>query len=383
MNLWLKRFLWGVCLSVAVRAGGIHVTGKAAPDRITRITVPLVHPGTNDGKPAPCALMQARDAQGFLQAYYMDVDSVTCGDGACEVIPVRLRWDALGTFHSYTLPAGGALTKQGHQEFSAADHDKLRSILADPYSPLMHVKIDQVTAPDQAVQEVDAVTGATPLAQQASVVPGAVYTSYTLWHWVNSPAKTIRVLTERDCPDAQLARYLAVDTEAFVMFALEQLEKRKICDQPLLDTLMHRMRTGSDTLLDAALHYLQSPPAAQDPNRYYGAIESLFASAAEPKRIRYLESLLATPLPAPAGFYDRFSSHLTALETYYEVHLLLNLMAERNPGSEMVMRRALLLLDGKKFFIARRAYYALQDQTLTAPQRRHLEAFRQRYQDRL
>lgn len=344
----------------------------------------LTHPGYNEAKPMPCSLMQVNDARGTMQEYYLDVNSVTCGDGVCDIVTVRLYWDTLGHYRRYRLPEGVSLTKQGHEVFSAADHAKLNTLLADPYLSLKHVSIDQVVAPDKAIEDVDGITGATPLAHLDSVVPGAVYTTYTLWHWANGPAgRTIRTLTEQGCSREQLIHFLNHGTEAFFVFAAEQLTQRKVCSPTILEITMRRLQQGSAVLVDPALLYLQSLSTDSDADPYYRTLESLFGSASEAKRIKYMESLLATPQPPPAGYYDRLSSHLATLKTYYEVHLFLSLMEKRNPSSPEVVRQTLPLLDRNQFFIARRAFRTLQNQDLTEAQQRKVEAFRLAYQDRL
>jgi len=60
-----------------------------------------------------------------------------------------------------------------------------------------------------------------------------------------------------------------------------------------------------------------------------------------------------------------------------------NLLEARKPSSPEVTRQVLLLLDRPQFFIARRAYYYLKDQTLNKEQRQNVEAFRLKFQDRL
>ena len=52
-------------------------------------------------------------------------------------------------------------------------------------------------------------------------------------------------------------------------------------------------------------------------------------------------------------------------------------------GDSEVTRQVLRLLDQPHFFVARRAYYYLKDQSLIADQRKRVEAFRGKFQDRL
>ena len=136
-------------------------------------------------------------------------------------------------------------------------------------------------------------------------------------------------------------------------------------------------------LVQPALAYFKGMGTDTQANVYYKAVAILFSSGPEQKRIRYLDSLAATTQPPPPGYFDQLSRILPELETYYEVHRLLNLLEARNPSSPEVTRQVLLLLDKAQFFIARRAYYFLKDQSLSQEQRQKLEAFRLKFQDRL
>lgn len=332
----------------------------------------------------PRSLVQVRDTRGNLLEYHMDVESVACGDGKCEIVTVRIFWDALGRFEQYLLPAGGTLTKKDHQVFSNEDHQKLHAILSDPASSLQYVSMDQIIAPDQAIQDVDALTGATPLAQQDSVVAGAVYTTFTLWHWANGTIpRSAQALTEKTCSNDQLQSYLKAGTEPYQIFAIEQLAKRRVYDPNTLKTVTQQTQKGSASLVEPAIAYFKGMATDTQANVYYNAVATLFSSGSEQKRIRYLDSLAATTQPPPPGYFDRLSGMLSKLETYYEVHRLLNLLESRNPSSPEVTRQVMKLLDTPQFFVARRAYYYLKDQTLNEEQRQTVEAFRLKFQGRL
>ena len=374
-----------VCSGVSVCGRTDVLKGKSSTKTKIR-KVSITHPGYNNGKPMSRSLMQVLDVRGHQLEYTMDVDSVACGDGVCEIITVRLYWDTLGHFSRYVLPTGGALTKKDHEAFSAADHKKLHAILSDSASSLQYVTMDQVTAPDQAMQETDAITGATPLAQQDSVVPGAVYTSFTLWHWANGTAPTIiRTLTEKCCSNEQLILYLNTGLEKYQIFAIKQLITRQLHDQDILENVVRQTQQGSVSLVEPAIAYFKSMATDAEADVYYRAIERLFASGSEQKRIRYLDSLAVTSQAQapPPDYFDRLSGRLSKLETYYEVHRLLNLLEARNPSSAEVTRQVLRLLNQPQFFIARRAYYYLKDRPLIAAQRQQMEAFHLKFQDRL
>ena len=82
-------------------------------------------------------------------------------------------------------------------------------------------------------------------------------------------------------------------------------------------------------------------------------------------------------------FCERLCDHLPGLKTYYEVHLFLNLMHRRHPGSPKVTRQTAELLDHDKFLVSRRAYQHLATQELPADLRKRLDAYADKHRDRL
>ena len=131
----------------------------------------------------PREVVQVLDSKGNPSRYFMDVDSVVCADAMCEIVTVRIYFDALGNYERYELPSGGNLTKYGHKPFSPADHSKLHRVLSDPYSPLKSIRWDEITTPNSsavASDDVDGSSGATILSKRNVVVVGAAYTCCTL-----------------------------------------------------------------------------------------------------------------------------------------------------------------------------------------------------------
>jgi len=121
--------------------------------------------------------------------YVSHVNTAVCEDGLCRPMIIDVYWDALGNFLRYSLPEGEVLTKLDHHEFSLKDHEQLYKILSDkgsilrdyPASDLIETKIGRGS------DDVDAVSAATRVDVKESVVSGAVYSTYVLWHIVNGP----------------------------------------------------------------------------------------------------------------------------------------------------------------------------------------------------
>jgi len=70
---------------------------------------------------------------------------------------------------------------------------------------------------------VDAVSGATPATIKKAVVEGAVYSSHTLWHFINGPIKdSIRAFTLRNYSEQIAIQMLNSENYETQLFALKQ-----------------------------------------------------------------------------------------------------------------------------------------------------------------
>jgi len=388
LRSWLLALPVGLCLAVVPVHGQIltALTSAATGDKrpATTHTIDVSHPSYNNGAPAPRQLTVIRDEDGEPLECFMDVESVACGDGSCSIVTVRMVWDALGTYSRYEFPLGGRLTKKGHNTFTLADSQKLHSLLADPASPLRHLTNKQVSAPGDAIADVDATTGATPAAIRQAVVQGAVYTCYTLWHWANGDTtEEIREITGKTCSAGWLFQCVDSGPERFAVFAMEKLALRGIHDKATLEAILRRAKEGSGKSVKACLRYLEHMATVAGPEIHYHGVERLFATANDHTRVLYIASLSEAPLDAPDGYWDRLSSWLPRLDTYYPMHLLLKLMEKRNPRSAEVTKQAVSVIDNENFLIARRAFWYLEKQDLTETQQQAIAAFREKYAGRL
>jgi hypothetical protein len=128
------------------------------------------------------------DTDGLPDFYQCHVNSPVCSDGLCRSLILDVTWDLLGNFTRFEVPEYPPLTKWDHLEFTEEDYIKLGEILRDENSVLGTVE-DVNTLFDPSTKKisetVDAVTGATRETIKNAVVPGAVYSSYTLWQVVN------------------------------------------------------------------------------------------------------------------------------------------------------------------------------------------------------
>ncbi len=119
---------------------------------------------------------------------------------------LNLYWNITGRYLGIELPVGEFLSKTDHVPFTDSEYDRLNQILSNPSSPLSNIPYDALAAPDTAgFLSLDGVTGATSKSVTPYIVPGAVYTTYALWHLVyGQTQKLVQKLTEQHLTPALL-----------------------------------------------------------------------------------------------------------------------------------------------------------------------------------
>jgi hypothetical protein len=167
------------------------------------------------------------DADGLPDFYRCYVNTPVCNDGLCRSLILDVYWDLLGNFTSFVVPECPPLTKWDHLEFTAEDYNKLGEILRDRNSVLGNVS-DVNTLFDPSTkrisEKVDAVTGATRETIKNAVVPGAVYSSYTLWRVVNGEIpSSIQKYTESYRGPSLISKFLLSDNYHYHYNALDYL----------------------------------------------------------------------------------------------------------------------------------------------------------------
>lgn len=144
-------------------------------------------------------LYQVHDTAGLPLYYYREVLAYPCRtDGVCQIMKLRIYWDMFGNYLQYELPEDENLTKINHKDFSEKDYQKLHRILNNPESGMKVCKFEKLTSreAENKYHAVDGCTGATVSDLDFEYVQGAVKTTYSLWHFVNSKTQdTIKGLS--------------------------------------------------------------------------------------------------------------------------------------------------------------------------------------------
>lgn len=123
-----------------------------------------------------------------------------------------MYWDLGGNYLKYELPSNKILTKIDHLPFSAFDYGLLHRVLLNKQSALANYTLFDLNKPTKQ-EKVDGVTGATPPKLKGSFVPGALYTSYTLWHIVYRQKITIQQYTSTKLLNSSWTNYLLENPE--------------------------------------------------------------------------------------------------------------------------------------------------------------------------
>jgi hypothetical protein len=163
--------------------------------------------------------------------YEATLNIPVCDDKLCAPVFVKIKWDLAGNYLAFDTIAGKPLTKFDHKRFSDNDYRKLDQILKDKNSILQSLsKTDLI---DKSVQvkatTVDAVTGATPATIKQAVVEGAVYSSFTLWHFVNGTiGDSLRTSTLKNYSPGIAFKLLDSKNFETQLFALKQFKQHEL-----------------------------------------------------------------------------------------------------------------------------------------------------------
>lgn len=171
--------------------------------------------------------------QGEPLLFYADIVTPVCIDNICKPVHLELYWNLVGEYVGYDTHQRFPLTKYDHDEFVPEDYEKLHQLLMDRHSILerkeMSDLFDANAKPEKQItyqgEEVDAVTGATKKEIKNTVVEGALYSCYTLWHLVHGDVRTKMAAYLEEHYSPQLGHaFLHSDYPDYQLYALKQME---------------------------------------------------------------------------------------------------------------------------------------------------------------
>jgi hypothetical protein len=325
------------------------------------------------------------DDQNFPSGYSMQLVNSVCLDGVCKLVEVTLYWDAVGFYQRLEYPENKPLTKVEHDPFTAADYEKLDSILKDRQSILDDYSLgflateDSDTTSDEE-NEVDGVSKATPGEVKEAVVKDAAWTTWVLWKYANTEIFTIlQAMTESRCSPQYLEHLLKSQDWRKIEFAINYLLKQEPVSNQYLDQVAALLPSAGRDHIELAIAFIEQ--ASPNQNTCYRKLISAlggmdgYNAGLVIKRLESDEQLEEEILEALASSLEQ--------QDYYPTHLALRLIESRKFFSREVEADIVKLLQSKDFFIARRASEFLSRHTLSSTSEGKLRAFKETHAMRL
>ena len=244
--------------------------------------------------------------------YESTLNMPVCDDKLCANVVLKMNWDLAGNYVSFDTIQGKPLTKFDHKRFTDADYKKLNQILKDRNSILR--ALDKNDLVDKSIQvkatTVDAVTGATPSTVKNAVVEGAVYSSYTLWHFVfGSIGDSIRANTRRIYSDQIAQQMLQSSNFETQLFALKQWPIASFGTHS--DLLFQVIRKSAPIIKAYVINKMPLPFTDQKKNRKFVLLLSELDSYS--KGI-FLDRITESK-PIAEVFFPLMNSYLSDLDT--------------------------------------------------------------------
>ncbi|HLU88270.1 MAG TPA: hypothetical protein VKZ51_00450, partial [Cyclobacteriaceae bacterium] len=177
------------------------------------------------------------DQSGNPVMYTSHLISAVCSDGICKPIDIHLYWDLLGKFYRYQTSDEEELTKFDHEPFTEEDHARLHEILSDENSILQDYEVEDLIDTDRKLHsdEIDGVTGATNITFRDASVEGAMYTVYTLWHFINGDVRNKIFAHTKSLLSESLIRYMLQsekgDYHNFIFNNLSDSQRKKFAPE--------------------------------------------------------------------------------------------------------------------------------------------------------
>ncbi len=376
-HFWRKRtFL------LALMFTAMGLIGAESSDRVTVVQVPLANPLGPALPPQRYDVVATSDEDGSPNGYHLSFEVHVCADQQCRMVNVTMYWDALGNYQRLECPLHAPLTRKQHDPFTPDDYRKLDRILSDRQSILGTLPFEGLVEQPQPeqVEDVDGWSGATPLTVADSVVEGAAFTTWTLWRWANGDiVPHLRASTQQRATPKFVRQLLRSEDHREAGFALRHLLEPCPSHEQFVDDAFEVLEnTQHAEHVSLALDFVCR--ALSDERRLHERlIESICRMATHTSR-PVIDYFAAQP-ELHAATLEGLSGALEQLP-YLPVHRILQLLAKRE-GSPKIEADVARLLDHENFFIARRAYEHLTNQTPGAETRHKLDAFREQYRDRL
>ncbi|MDY0166628.1 MAG: hypothetical protein RBS80_08800 [Thermoguttaceae bacterium] len=378
----LPRYWGTTALLLPLLWTALGPVGTESNDRPASFSVSLSDPVVPEAPPRQYEVVATSDGDGSPTGYRLTFQVNVCTDGQCRMVNITMHWDSLGFYQRLECPIDAPLTRREHDPFTPEDYRKLDRILKNRESILGRLPFEALVEqprPGEA-ENIDGWSGATPQTVADSVVEGAAFTTWTLWHWANGDiVPHLRAATKQRATPKYIRQLLRSEDHREVYFGLQHaLEQSRPDEQFVVDAFHVMENTRQVEHVSLALELVSRAMSDQHAlhERLIAASTRMTTHTSRP----IIEYFAAQP-GLPAETLEALSGILGELP-YFQVHRIL-LLLQKQACSAKVEANIAGLLDHDDFFIARRASEHLVKQTPSDSTRRKLDAFRDKYRDRL
>lgn len=300
------------------------------------------------------SLFLFKDKDGLPDHYFQQYDTGVCFDNKCRPLSISIYWSVTGRYQGFELPKEEFLSKTDHEPFVPKEYELLNSLLANPDLPFADIEYHELMdQPSDAVESVDAVSGATSARVSNIVVKGAVYTTYKLWNIVYGPSQEfIAGHTESILTPQLIEKILMAPNQADKVWVLERLPENIEMTSLLLDAIETLIVHPNFHLAYTATHAIRAPRLASE------AIQNMLFKAYGKSNDPSVKSLIISKLgQAPFLSTKVINDSRSYVEKLNGKELgdLLKLYEKHKVKDDQILQAVEKLLSNENTFIVRQA----------------------------
>jgi hypothetical protein len=343
---------------------------KFTSDSIIKHEVEILHPGISSVDKVHKTLYQNLGREGQQDQFFMEVETVVCGDSKCKIDIIKIYWDKFGFFQKIELPEGVNLEKGEGKHFDDHDYTKLQGILTNSENSLKEIYKEEVVGLE-TTEGVDAVSGATILVNTDDYVSGAVWTCYTLWHWAHGDIKDIiRNITGDALTQEEIISFLRDTSIELKVFAVEQCIRNSFFDAEVSEIILNQVKIADYQLNKLLLKYISSA----DDSQYCASMDKLLKVGNSQADLFIIKELLNTSNSNAMSIIENTLTN-KPIENYPLFNQLVSVLEKKKIMSPYIQERLLNYLNNDNLLISRRAYWFLKQCDLTEGQIEKLDVF--------
>lgn len=310
-------------------------------------------------------IFQVLSNEGYPLRYYRKVRTSVCFDNKCRLLKCTLYWNITGRYLGFELPKGEFLSKAKHKPFRKAEYERLDFLLADPLSPLSGLSYNEL-APRPKIREnkgdIDAVSSATAKNVLDYVVPGAVYTTYKMWHVVHGATQEqVQDLTKKSLSADLILQILASADPADKIWALNHIRGLVTLTPGLREKLMSLIDNNGYNLSERAVNAFDAEELGGDTLQI--ALSNKLAQSSYA-----IKKLIITRFKEAPKLGERTVTNLAQVLKSANPELIssvLDVFAEHEISDNATCRMVASLLTDQNNFVAGKAYKYLTHSAVT------------------